>query len=217
MLVSANVLLVLLHPMLLAGRLMLPDHVGGPGAGNVALGAGVERLAPALDVRWGVVDALALTFEGVWNAKAPRLGVQLRTAAGRSRGTLFALAWAEGHLRPVLTTEVTDAFAGGDLGGGLGVVAVQDWVAVGLDGGVALGLPVGTVAIPDLDPTQIDQQGGVFGVQRGFIAVDLGDHLEVAVHASFAVPIQSVSFKRRNEDLVGQWDVRLGGRVLTRF
>ena len=35
--------------------------------------------------------------------------------------------------------------------------------------------------------------------------------------ATLAVPIDSVSFKRRNEDLVGQWDVRLGGRVLTRF
>ena len=104
---------------------MLPDHVGGPGAGNVALGAGVERLAPALDVRWGVLEALALTFEGVWNRKAPRLGVQMRAAAGRSRGTLFALAWAEGHARPVLTTEVSDAFAGGDVGGGLGVVAVR--------------------------------------------------------------------------------------------
>lgn len=206
-----------LEGMLLAARLMLPDHVGGPGAGRWALGAGVERLAPVVDVRWGVADAFALTFEGVYNQKAPRLGVQLRGAAGRSRGTLFALAWAEGHARPVFTTEVSETFAGGDVGTGLGLVAVHDWAAVGLEGGLALGLPVDTVHIPDLDPTWIDQQGGLFGVQRGFVALDLGEHVELAVQASFGVPLGSVSFRRRNEDVVGDWDVRLGGRIVTRF
>ena len=203
--------------MLLAARLMLPDNVGGPGAERWAIGLGVERLVPALDVRWGILDALAVTFEGVWNPKAPRLGFQVRGAAGRSRGTLFALAWAEGHVRPVMTTEVSRSLAGGDLGGGLGVVAVEGWAAVGLDGGLALGLPVADISISGLDPTYIDQQGGVFGIQRGFIAVDLGDHLELAFLASFAVPVSSVSFKRRSEDFLGEWDVRLGGRVIARF
>ena len=54
-------------------------------------------------------------------------------------------------------------------------------------------------------------------MQRAFLAFDAGDHLELSLLASFAVPIDSVSFKRRNEDLVGQWDVRLGGRVVARF
>lgn len=203
--------------MLLGARLMLPEHVGAPGAGRVAVGAGVEALAPAVDVRWGIVDALALTFEGVWHPDAPRIGLQVRGAAGRSGGTLFAVAWGEGHLRPALTTEITESLAGADVAGGLGLVVVEGPFSVGLDGGLALGFPVATAGIERLDATWVDRQGGLFGLQRGVIALDVGDHFGLAFLASFAVPIDTVTFRRSGEDVLGQWDVRIGGRLLTRF
>jgi hypothetical protein len=203
--------------MLLGARLMLPDHVGSPGTGRIAVGAGVEGLAPAVDVRWGVIDALALTFEGVWHPDAPRIGLQARGAAGRSRGTLFASAWGEGHLRPALTTDISESLAGADVAAGLGLVVVQGAFSVALEGGLALGFPVATEGLGRLDATWIDQQGGLFGLQRGTIAVDLGGHVELAFLASFALPIDSVTFRRRGEDVIGQWDVRLGGRLVTRF
>lgn len=203
--------------ILLAGALMLPDHVGGPGGGRVAVGAGVEGRAPVVDVRWGIVDALAVSFEGLWNEEAPRLGVGLRGATGRSGSELFALAWAEGHLRPVLTTDVARSISGGDVGGGLGVVVQGDWASAGLEGGLAVGLPAQDGRVPGVDATQIDQRSGLFGVQRAFLAADLGDHLELALLAAFAVPVGSVSFRRESEDVVGRWDVRLGGRALARF
>lgn len=203
--------------MLLATRLMLPDNVQGPGASRVAVGAGVEGRVPAVDVRVGILDALALTVDGVWNPKAPRLGMQLRGAAGHTSRGLFALAWAEGHLRPVITTDVTQSVAGSDFGAGLGLVVATGWASMGVDGGVALGLPLADVNVSGVDRTQVDQQGGFFGLQRAFLGVDLGDHLGFLFLAAFAVPIDSVTFRRRNEDLVGDWDFRLGGRVVVRF
>jgi len=203
--------------MLLSARLMLPEHVGAPGAGRVAVGAGVETLSPAIDVRWGVVDALSLTFEGVWHPDAPRVGVQVRGAAGRSGGSIFAVAWGEGHLRPALTTEITESLAGADVAGGLGLVVVEGPFSVGLDGGIALGFPLATAGIEQMDTTFVDRRGGLFGLQRGVISLDVSDHFGLAFLASFAVPVDSVTYRRGSEDALGQWDVRIGGRIVTRF
>lgn len=207
----------LLATAFLAG-VALPAHVGGPGAGHVAIGAGVEDLDdPAVDLRLGLHRLVAVHLEGVWHPRAPLVGGAVRVAAGSNRRVLFANAWVQGHLRPVITTDVRESLAGSDVGAGLGVVALWGPLSVGVDGGIALGIPVVEVELADIDPHDIDQQGGLFGLQRITLALDLGDHVELATHGSFALPVDSVRFNRRNEDVVGAWDARLGGRVFVRF
>jgi hypothetical protein len=116
--------------------------------------------------------------------------------------------WVEGHLRPVLTDQVQDAVAGGDAGLGVGAVVRGGDLSVGMDGGVSLGVPVGDHQLKDLDPTRVDQQGGLFGVQRLWLGYDLGDHFGLLGNAGFALPIQSVRYNRRSEEVLGTWDVR---------
>jgi hypothetical protein len=202
---------------ILLAAITLPPTVGSPGGGNVALGAGVDGTAPAAEVRWGVAPFLAVGVEGAWHPRAPLVGGRVRLAAGDSHRFLFADAWAEGHLRPVVTSDITQSLAGSDVAAGLGLVALWRAFSVGIDGGVALGIPVVEVQLDDVDRDAIDQQGGLFGVQRLTLAFDLGDHVELAARGAFAVPIDSVHFDRRERDVLGRWDVQLGGRLFVRF
>jgi hypothetical protein len=203
-------------PAILAA-MTLPSHVAGPGAGHVALGAGFEGSRPAADLRVGLWRFLTVQAEGVWNPDAPLVGGALRLAAGSKGKVLFANAWLEGHLRPLLTEDITEPLAGSDAGAGLGVVALWGPLSVALDGGMALGIPVVEVSLTDVERTAIDQQGGLFALQRVTLGVDIGDHVGLAVHGSFAMPIDSVRFNRRDENVLGTWDTRLGGRALLRW
>lgn len=200
----------------LLGAIVLPDHAGSPRPGEVALGAGVEDLQPAAEVRVGVFDFLAFQVEGVWHPEAPLVGGGFRAAAGNNR-SLYATAWAEGHLRPLLREDITEPLAGSDVAVGFGVTALSGPFAANLDGGVALGIPVVEVTLDNLDREAIDQQGGLFGMQRLTLALDLGDHVQLAVRGSFALPVDSVRFNRRDQDVLGTWDARVGGRVFVRF
>jgi hypothetical protein len=194
----------------------LPAAVASPGAGRVAAGLGLEARAPVVDLRIGVHDLIAVLVDATWHPKAPLLGTQVRIAAGRSRDA-FAAVWVEGHLRPVLTDQVKDAVAGGDAGLGVGAVVRGGDLSVGMDGGVSLGVPVGDHQLKDLDPTRVDQQGGLFGVQRLWLGYDLGEHVGLLGNAGFALPIQSVRYNRRSEEVLGTWDVRLGARLVVRL
>jgi len=194
----------------------LADNIASPGAGRLAIGAGLEGDAPAVDVRVGLHDALGLLVDASWHPRAPLLGLQARVAAGRTRDA-FAAVWLEGHLRPVLTSDVTDMVAGGDLGVGVGLTVRGGAFTASMDGGFSLGMPRGGVALEDIDPTRVDQQGGVFGVQRLALALDVTDHLGVEGHAAFALPFDSVRYNRRGQEILGVWDTRLGARLLARF
>ena len=197
----------------------LADNVASPGAGRVAVGAGVEgvqRIDPTVDVRVGVHDLLGVLVEASWHPRAPLLGLQLRVAAGRTRDA-FAAVWFEGHLRPVLTSEVTDVLAGGDLGLGVGLAVRGGDFTASLDGGFAVGMPRGGVALDDIDPTRVDQQGGFFGVQRLALGYDLSDHFGVVGQAAFALPLDSVRYNRRGQEILGVWETRLGARLVARF
>ena len=201
----------------------LPDNVGSPGAGRIAVGVGAEGNALAADLRAGVLSLLSVKLEGVWHSSAPLVGGGVQIAAGRLRGALSAHAWLEGHLRPVVSTDITRPLAGGDLAVGVGVTVGPN-VEVGpvdliftLEGGLGLGLPAFDVELEGLDPDAMDQQGGLFGVERIGVAADLGDRFELAVRATFTVPIGSLRFRRTEEELLERWNLQLGGRILLRF
>jgi hypothetical protein len=194
----------------------LPAAVSSPGAGRLAAGLGLEARAPVVDVRIGVHDLITVLVDATWHPKAPLLGTQVRIAAGRSRDA-FAAVWVEGHLRPVITDQVEDAVAGGDAGLGVGAVVRGGDLSVGMDGGVSLGVPVGDHRLKDLDPTRVDQEGGLFGVQRLWLGYDLGEHFGLLGNAGFALPIQSVRYNRRSEEVLGTWDVRFGARLVVRL
>lgn len=197
---------------------MLPDHVGSPGPLRLTVGAGVEGSAPAADVRFGLNESFAIYLEGVWHVDAPLLGAGLRLAAGRKGDTLYAYAWTEGHLRPALTTEVTQALAGGDMALGLGVSWLKLPLVASLEGGLVLGIPVAEVELPDEDlRSAVDQQGGLFGVQRARLGLQLGDHLQLAARASLGLPISALRLDRPEDDLISPWDLRLGAQALARF
>ncbi len=195
----------------------LPSHVASPGAGHVAIGGGFEGVRPAADLRVGIWRFLTVHAEGIWNADAPLVGGGLRLAAGSKGRSLFANAWLEGHLRPLLTEDITEPLAGSDAAAGLGVVALWGPLNAALDGGLALGIPVVEVSLSDVERTAIDQQGGLFALQRVTLGVDVGDHVGLSVHGAFAMPIDSVRFNRRDENVLGTWDTRFGGRLLLRW
>jgi len=194
----------------------LADNVASPGAGRVALGVGVEGEAPVVDVRLGLHDVLSLLVDASWHPRAPLLGLQARVAAGRARDA-FAAVWFEGHLRPVVTSEVSDLVAGGDLGVGVGLAVRGGDFTASMDGGFSAGMPRGGVALDDIDPTRVDQQGGFFGVQRLALGYDFTDHLCAEGHAVFALPLDSVRYNRRGQEILGVWDTRLGARLVARF
>lgn len=203
--------------MFALGAVELPAYVGSPGLHRLAVGVGLDGTAPAADLRFGLLPFMSVTAEGVWHPTAPLVGGAIRLAAGRARQLLSAHAWLEGHVRPVISTDVTRPVAGGDVGLGVGVDITPSIFIVRLDGGMGLGIPVFDVVFDDLDEDAVDQQGGLFALQRVLVAADIGDHLELAAHGAVAIPVGSVRFDRGEDELLGRWDVRIGGRIIVRM
>ncbi|MEZ4462962.1 MAG: hypothetical protein R3F43_00215 [bacterium] len=118
----------------LLAALALPDDVGSPPPGSATVMAGFDR-RPFLELRLGLLDWLGLRLEGEV-AEAPRLGVELRVAAGDGGGGLAAHTWLRGHLRP---GEEDALISGADLAVGVGVVGHKGGAFVRFDGGLVQG------------------------------------------------------------------------------
>lgn len=198
------------------GGAKLPAHVGNPGGGRAALAMGIEGEAPAAAVRLGVSDEVSLSLTGVWHPDAPLVGATLTVAAGRSKGQLFAHAWVQGQLRPVITTEVQETFSGADATVGLGAVWWPGPFVISLDGGVALGLPINPFE-GEIVGGKVDQRNGFFGLQRVAIALEIGDHVELSGRGTFTIPLAALELERPEEELVESWDIRFGAYLSLRW
>ncbi|MBU0553344.1 hypothetical protein KKF91_18775 [Myxococcota bacterium] len=199
----------MLSLLLLLAAIQLPDHVASPGAARLALGLGVERGAPAVEARLGLLPWLAVEAEGVFWEAAPLLGAKLRVAADARRG-LFTHGFFIGHLRPLLSLDV---ISGADAGGGLGIASRLDHLTTQLDAGVLYGLCVEPAGV-DLDAP--DQRGGLWIMQRLSLSYDLCAHCGVEGHLDVQIPFERAQLDSGAEEL-GRWRLTLGLRAFLRL
>ncbi len=185
--------------------------MGGPGPEAVAVGVGVESLRPHVELGVAPLDWLTLRMDATLERTAPRAGAQVDFAAGVARDLLYVHIYASGHLRPLFTTEV---LSGMDAHTGIGIVGLFGALVFGVEGGLALGLRLQSAGV---DPEAIDQQGGLFQVQRLRLAYDLWERVELQARAQFAFPISDLRLDRDEENFVRIWDARFGGLLLVRF
>lgn len=192
--------------------LTLPRHAESPSPGHVTLSAGIQDLQPTVGVRIGLVDWWDLRVDGVWFEDAPLLGAQMRFAVGGRDDNLFAHVWTEGHLRPLFAAEVISGF---DLGGGIGLVGLWRGLSVRLDGGLAVGVALERATA--VDATAVDQQGGLFGLQRLRLGWDLLDWLAVAGSVAVAIPFGELDPADDGAEVVRAWDLVLGTWLAVRI
>ena len=199
-------------PLILAA-INLPSHVGAPVPGEVTFALGVERTLPALDLRLPVARWARLDTKLEIHPQAPILGAEALLGAGGRRGPLQAHAFAGADLRPVFGRAV---FSGLRLNLGVGLTGRWgDFVAVA-EGGGALGLAFNPVDDDGIDPDAVDQQGGVFVLQRYQLGWDFFERVQLAGTVAIALPLNAVQIGQRDEALPTA-EVRLGARVALRF
>ncbi|MEZ4470722.1 MAG: hypothetical protein R3F60_07980 [bacterium] len=196
----------------LLAALALPDDVGSPPPGSATVMAGFDR-RPFLELRLGLLDWLGLRLEGEV-AEAPRLGVELRVAAGDGGGGLAAHTWLRGHLRP---GEEDALISGADLAVGVGVVGHKGGAFVRFDGGLVQGFKINPLHADELPRAAVDQQGGLFFTQEVTAGYDFGTRLRIDVFLEAAVPSSVLVSDPTDEDVVRETDARLGARLGVRF
>ncbi|MFN3201518.1 MAG: hypothetical protein ACE366_24160 [Bradymonadia bacterium] len=194
----------------------LSGHVASPGDGRVAVEGGVDGVAPTGEVRIGISRQAVFALEGVWSPDAPLVGGTLQIAAGRPRESIFAHAWLQGLVRPVLTTAVQDTFSGAQTTVGLGFTWWPDPFVLTIEGGVALGIPISPFDGEVVGST-IDQRKGFFTVQEVSLGIELGEHLQLSGWANFNLPLSALDLERPEEEFLDAWEARFGGRVALRW
>ncbi len=197
---------------LLLAALTLPDDVGAPPPGDFSLMLGIDR-RPFAEVRFGVFKWLGVRLEGEI-AEAPRLGGELRVAAGDGGGGLAAHTWFRGHVRPRYEEEWLSAT---DLSLGVGVVGRLGGAFLRFDGGLLYAVTFHEVRADGLHRAAADQQGGLFFVQSISGGYDFGKTLSLDVFLEAALPTSVLAAERTDEDLLRETDARLGARLGVRF
>lgn len=197
---------------LLLAALALPDDVGAPPPGDFTLMLGIER-RPFAEVRFGVFKWLGVRLEGEL-ASAPRVGGELRVAAGDGGGGLAAHTWIRGHLRPRLEDEWLSST---DLSLGVGVLGRLGGGFLRFDGGLLYAITFHEVREEGLHRAAADQQGGFFFVQSVSAGYEIGQTFSLDVFLEAAVPTSVLSAERTDEDLLRETDARLGARIGVRF
>ncbi|MCA9525472.1 MAG: hypothetical protein KC549_04135 [Myxococcales bacterium] len=196
----------------LLAALTLPDDVGAPPPGEVTIMAGFDR-RPFVEVRTGLLDWLGLRLEGEV-AEAPRVGGELRVAAGDGRGGLAAHTWLRTHLR---IGDDDDVISGADLAAGVGVVGHAGGAFLRFDGGLVYGIKIAPLHADELPRAAVDQQGGLFFTQELTAGYDFGQRLRLDVFLEASVPSNVLVSDPTDEDVVRETDARIGARVGVRF
>ncbi len=198
---------------LILAAINLPSHVGAPVPGQVTVAVGMERAQPTLALRLPTARWVRLDTQLEIHRSAPLIGSEVLMAAGGRSGPLQAHAFAGVDLRPVFGQDVVSGLR---FAGGLGVTGhFGRWSAIA-EGGGALGLAFNPVDTDGVDPDAVDQQGGVFLLQRYQVGVDLFDRVQLAVTTAIALPVNEVPIGQQ-DDAVPSAEVRLGARVAVRF
>lgn len=196
----------------LLAALTLPDDVGAPLPGDFTLMLGIDR-RPFAEARIGLLRWLGLRLEGEI-AEAPRLGGELRVAAGDGGGSLAAHTWFRGHIRPRYEEEWLSAT---DFSLGVGVVGRLGGAFLRIDGGILYAITFHEVRADGLHRAAADQQGGLFFQQGVTAGYDFGKTFSLDVFLDAAVPTSVLAAERTDEDLLRETDARLGARLGVRF
>lgn len=192
----------------------LPQHVGSPQPGEFTVAIGFEGRLPAFDLRMPVADWVRLDVELNLHRSAPLLASEVTFAADTPRPGLNAHAFMGLGLRPAFDGSV---LSGAQVLSGVGVVGVWGAFVAAAEGGTAIGLSFNRADVTNIDPLAVDQQGGLFALQRLTLGYDLFDRLQLAMRLVFALPLDAIALDQAQDDAFPESEFRLGGRLAIRF
>jgi hypothetical protein len=206
---------VLLQTLLAAATVTpLPQHVASPQPGQVSFGLGIEGTRPAGDFRLPLADWVRLDLQLELHPEAPLMAGEVIFAAGAPRGPLTAHVFLGAALRPMFSAQV---ISGAQFIGGFGLVGVwQQWMA-SAEGGGAIGLSYEPVQTESLDADTIDQQGGVFALQRLTFGYDFAQRIQIMGRLTFALPLDALTLGEERDTAFPESEVRFGLRLFVRF